>query len=252
MRSLLIRCYPARWRERYGDEFMAILEEHPLGPYDVVDILLGAVDARTRSRRGRAASPDERRLSMSLRIGGIAAIVGASLIAIVMLTGGLSEGSGDAPAIALLVGLGALLVALTGMSAFQARSNPGLVWSAFAITAVGAVAILVVAVIDLVGLGPDDWRAGPLPFAALTASLGSALFGIATYRGSVLPRKGAACLAVGPAVGVLGAIAVGQDVWAPGMLLVLVGIASFLAGWFTLGVAAIRLDRPATLPSSAA
>jgi len=50
-------------------------------------------------------------------------------------------------------------------------------------------------------------------------------------------------LVIGPAVGLVGAIAVSQNLWEPGLLLVLVGIVSFLAGWFTLGVAAIRLDR---------
>jgi hypothetical protein len=44
-------------------------------------------------------------------------------------------------------------------------------------------------------------------------------------------------------VGFVGALAIAQDLWEPGMLLVLVGMVSFLAGWFTLGVAAIRLDR---------
>lgn len=42
-------------------------------------------------------------------------------------------------------------------------------------------------------------------------------------------------------------VAVAQDLWELGMLLVLVGIVSFLAGWFTLGVAAIRLDRSSAL-----
>jgi hypothetical protein len=54
-------------------------------------------------------------------------------------------------------------------------------------------------------------------------------------------------LVIGPAVGFIGAIAVGQDLWGLGMPLVLVGIVSFLAGWFTLGVAAIRLDRTSAL-----
>ena len=76
MRSLLIRCYPARWRARYGDEFAA----HPRG-----------APARPVRRRGHpprrprrpapaareAAGIHERGLSMSLRIGGIAAILGA-------------------------------------------------------------------------------------------------------------------------------------------------------------------------------
>ena len=55
----------------------------------------------------------------------------------------------------------------------------------------------------------------------------------------------------GPALGVIGAIAVSQNNWELGMLLVSVGIVSFLAGWLTLGVAAIRLDRLATAPRPA-
>ncbi|HEX5591269.1 MAG TPA: hypothetical protein VFX65_13340, partial [Candidatus Limnocylindrales bacterium] len=56
-------------------------------------------------------------------------------------------------------------------------------------------------------------------------------------------RKGALSLVIGPVVGLTGAAAVTQNLWELGMLLVLIGIVSFLAGWFTLGVAAIRLDR---------
>ncbi|OGO53804.1 MAG: hypothetical protein A2V84_10000 [Chloroflexi bacterium RBG_16_70_13] len=244
MRSFLIRCYPARWRARYGDEFEAILEERPLGPFDVADILLGALDAQLRLRGHGVDTQHARSFTMSLRIGGIAAIVGASLIVIVIaLTGGRTEGSDNAVTIALLLSLAALLVGLTGMSAFQARSNPWLVWTAFAVTAVGTVAIFIAGLGDLTGAGPRDWRDGPLPIGAVTAALGSAAFGIATYRGSVLSRKGALSLVIGPAVGLVGAIAVSQNLWELGMLLVVVGIVSFLAGWFTLGVAAIRLDR---------
>jgi hypothetical protein len=133
------------------------------------------------------------------------------------------------------------------MSAFQARSNPWLVWTAFVVTAVGTVAIFIAGVSDLAGAGPRDWRDGPLPIGAVTAALGSAAFGIATYRGSVLSRKGALFVVIGPTVGFIGAIAVGQDLWGLGLPLVLVGMVSFLAGWFTLGVAAIRLDRTSAL-----
>jgi hypothetical protein len=252
MRSLLVRCYPARWRARYGDEFEALLLERALGPFDVVDILLGALDAQLRLRGNRVDTEQARSLSVSLRIGGIAAIAGASLIVIVVaLTGGLTQGSDTASAIGLLVALAALLVALTGMSAFQARSNPWLVWTAFGVTAVGTVVIFIAGVSDLAGAGPADWRDGPLTIGAVTAALGSAAFGIATYRGAVLSRNGALALAIGPVVGLIGALAVGQDLWGPGMLLVLVGTVSFLAGWFTLGVAAIRLDRTSSAPRPA-
>lgn len=256
MRSLLIRLYPARWRARYRDEFLAILEERPLGPFDVADILLGALDARLWQRGRGAGNAQKGRFSMSLRIGGLAAILGPSIIALVILSGGLAgdlagDRDQDAPKLGLMVGLAGLLVALTGLSAFQARSNPGLVWAAFAVTAVGTVGIFIAGVTDLAGTGPADWRDGILPVGGLTAALGSALFGIATYRVSALSRRGASCLVAGPVLGVLGAITVSQNVWALGMLLVLVGTVTFLAGWFALGVQAIRLDRAAGAPRPA-
>lgn len=43
---LLLRAYPAGWRERYGDEFLALLADRPDRWRDAVDILAGALDAR--------------------------------------------------------------------------------------------------------------------------------------------------------------------------------------------------------------
>ena len=247
MRSFLIRCYPARWRARYGDEFQAVLEERPLGPFDVADILLGALDAQLRLRGRGTEIAHGRGFSMSLRIGGMAAIIGALIWTVFLFQ--MTPGSSFQGGVALLAfaGLLALLVAVTGLSAYQARSHPWLVWTAFAVTAVGTVVIFVAGVSDLAGAGPRDWRDGPLLIGVVAVALGSAAFGIATYRGSVLSRKGALSLAIGPAVGFIGAVAIGQDLWGLGMPLVLVGMVSFLAGWFTLGVAAIRLDRTTAL-----
>ena len=73
MIALLLRLYPARWRARYGDEFAAVLEERPLGPFDVADILLGALDAHLHLRGLGAASEHGKGFAMSLRIGGYAA-----------------------------------------------------------------------------------------------------------------------------------------------------------------------------------
>ncbi len=244
MIALLLRLYPARWRARYGDEFAAVLDERPLGPFDVADVLLGALDAHLHLRGLGAASQHAKGFPMSLRIGGYAAVLGAALIGLVIvLTGGLTEGSKDAAAILLLVGLAALLVGLAGMSAYQARSDPWLVWGAFAMTAVGTAVTFVASVSDLAGAGPGDWRDGLLPIGLITAGLGSTLFGVATYRVSVLSRTGALALAIGPVAVLIGVIAVSQNAWELGIPLSLVGIISFLAGWLTLGVAAIRLDR---------
>lgn len=133
MIEFLIPLYPARWRERYGDEFAAILEERPLGPFDVADIVLGALDAHLRVRGRGTRHTQERSLTVSHRIGGLAAIIGPAIIVLTMVgTGGpgpdSTQASQDAAVVGQLVGLGALLVALTGLSAFQARSHPGLIW----------------------------------------------------------------------------------------------------------------------------
>jgi hypothetical protein len=124
---------------------------------------------------------------------------------------------------------------------------PVLVWTAFGMTAVGTLAMLIAGVSDLAGVGPTDWRDGPLAIGAVTAALGSATFGIATYRGAVLSRNGALCLVIGAVIGLAGAFAVTRDLWELGMLLVGAGIVTFLAGWVSLGVAAIRLDRTSAL-----
>ena len=50
MSAWLVRCYPATWRVRYGDGFEAVMDERPLGPLDMADILLGALDAHLRQR----------------------------------------------------------------------------------------------------------------------------------------------------------------------------------------------------------
>jgi len=42
---LLLRLYPRCWRDRYGDEFMAMLEAQRLSFTDVLDVALNALDA---------------------------------------------------------------------------------------------------------------------------------------------------------------------------------------------------------------
>ncbi len=43
---LLLRAYPGRWRERYGEEFLDLLVDRPLRLRDLPDVLGGALDAR--------------------------------------------------------------------------------------------------------------------------------------------------------------------------------------------------------------
>lgn len=42
----LVRLYPRAWRERYEDEFSALLDECGASPGVILDVILGALDAR--------------------------------------------------------------------------------------------------------------------------------------------------------------------------------------------------------------
>src|SRR5688500_17074384 len=41
----LLRLYPRAWRDRYGNEFVALLEKEGTGPRVVLSVLAGAFDA---------------------------------------------------------------------------------------------------------------------------------------------------------------------------------------------------------------
>lgn len=256
MTSFLVRLYPATWRARYGEEFEAILEEQPLGPFDVVDILLAALDAHLHLRGLDAASNRNRGITMSLRLGGAAAILGPLLFLAGFVATSI-DGSDDIffPGGAfILAGTAALLLALIGLSAFQARRHPRLVWAAFAIPALGTV-VASLGLGAMAVLGDRPFLAGASPWdtwvlGLFATVLGSALFAVATYRTGTLSRTAAAVLAAGSALLVAVFVVVAgfgpaiTDRVAPA--LGLVGMLAFSAGWIALGWTAIRLERPAT------
>lgn len=43
---ILVRLYPRRWRQRYGEEFTAVLEDQPMKLRAVLDVLRGALAQR--------------------------------------------------------------------------------------------------------------------------------------------------------------------------------------------------------------
>ncbi len=47
---LMLRCYPAAWRQRYGAELLAVLADRRAGLSDLPNILSGALDARLHLR----------------------------------------------------------------------------------------------------------------------------------------------------------------------------------------------------------
>ena len=206
MIALLLRLYPARWRARYGDEFEAVLEDRPLGPFDIADILLAALDAHLHLRGLGAASDHGHGFPMSVRVGGYASVLGGVLW-LLLLAGNTINNRGEGGGLILgMVAAGAMLVtlvALVGLSAFQSRRHPALVWAAFAIPAAGAVTGLIgwwAAV--LLGDSDADLVLGFSPFAIaligiMALLVGTGLFAATTWLTSTLSRPAAGTLLLG-------------------------------------------------------
>lgn len=255
MIALLLRLYPARWRDRYGDEFAAVLDERPLGPFDVADVILGALDAHLHLRGLGAASEHRKGFAMSLRIGGYAAIVGGALWFIVLAGNAINDGRETGSPLlgyAIVGSTVATLVALVGLSAFQARRHPVLTWAAFAIPALGAViGLLGYASIVLTGDsdavligGISPWMVGSI--GLVTMVFGSSLFAVATWRARSLSRGASGLLAIGAVLVVVALLGVGSGgLSAPIVIIpVIASIAAFPAGWIALGVSALRVGSP--------
>jgi hypothetical protein len=257
--SLLVRAYPARWRARYGDEFLSVLEERPLGPFDVADVLLGALDAHLHLRGLGAASAHSKGFAMTLRLGGYAAIVGGVLFFLCLAAASLLGEAGGVFILAFAAGAAALLVALAGLSAFQARRYPKLVWAAFILPAIGAV-ITVVGVLGMVFVGDGrfvgQWSAWAVwSFGLVALLIGSALFAFATWLTHSLSRPAAIVLAASAIV--LIPMGMGMDVlsFIPEMYAPIAlgaGALAFSVGWVWLGVSAIRLDNPGRIAQQGA
>ncbi len=247
MIALLLRLYPARWRTRYGDEFRALLAERPLGPFDVADVLLGALDAHLHLRGLGSWSEHRRGFPMSLRIGGIAAAIGGALWLTGLAWSSADPADQDLGSVVFLVGVIALLVGLAGLSAFQARRHPALAWAAFAVPALGGavttIGVLLMATMqdrDVIGdlSGWDFFILG-----MLTTVAGSILFAVAAYRTAALPHSGPLLLGVASAVALLsfaGSFVFGE--WLQAVFIA--GFLAFPIGWIVLGLQAFRVDRP--------
>ena len=261
--ALLLRLYPAAWRARYGDEFESLLQERVLGPFDVADVLLRAIDAQLHLRGLGAASQHQKGFAMSLRIGGYAAILAGILWFVILAANAINNGAESGipwigPVVLALVV--ANLVALIGLSAFQARRYPVLTWAAFAIPALGAVvSLLAVAAMamnggsdqELIG-GLNGWAIAMLGFAALV--VGSGLFALATLRTRSLSRGASLLLMVGSFAVVIALAGVSGGILPEPLVpvLVVVMVLVFPAGWVAMGISALRVGRPSFAASGGA
>jgi hypothetical protein len=193
--SRLIALYPREWRDRYEDEYLALLADRPPDRRDRLDIVRGAVDARLHpqvpgSPKAPVELPPIGRWSV---VTGWAALLGAALwyLAIVLVANGpvvvdgvhtYRDGSAAAPFFllaVLLLGAGMLAVVVSlppsrpAHAAAYVSSLSGLLWA-------GAPWLMWAGMIAFGGLivvGASAWRAGAWSawrFVVLAASVGVA------------------------------------------------------------------------------
>jgi len=99
LRPWLTRLYPRAWRIRYEDEFTALLEQCLNSPLDVLDILLGAIDAHLLLLSGEPLN--WRVMNMLNKIRTAVLIVFAAYIGFVVAGFALVGMADDSPMIAL-------------------------------------------------------------------------------------------------------------------------------------------------------
>src|SRR5262249_62048131 len=83
--GLLVACYRGGWRRRYGEELLALLEDHPSSPRTVANLALGAL--------GTPLDPGYRREGVTMsRLGSAlraTAQVAAFAVPVILVLGGL-------------------------------------------------------------------------------------------------------------------------------------------------------------------
>jgi hypothetical protein len=172
--SALIRLYPAAWRARYGSEFKTLLAERSPSARDLVDIFLGAVDARLSPQV--AAEPVTRRPAVTDRLAGAAAIIGGLIWSVTYVGGWLLQAEGDL-SLPILIALAMMLLSLPGT--YLARYASRVVLAGLALA--GSFAVLIA---DVLPWGPMVI----LPALTILGLLGPGALALAAARAGIAAR----------------------------------------------------------------
>jgi len=100
LQTWLTRLYPRGWRARYADEFNALLEQCLNTPLDILDVILGALDAHLRLLSGEDLN--WRIMNMLNKIRTSLLIVFAAYIGFVVAGFALVGLADDSPMLALM------------------------------------------------------------------------------------------------------------------------------------------------------
>jgi len=195
--SNLLRLYPAAWRERYGDEMIALLEGQPATLLDHLDLIRGALDAHLHPQvRGAAAtdkepSVNQRLLALAAAGGGILWIISFAiwLTSYVPAT--------DTYDLRVIPGL-AIAIALMGVAIGELGTRPGDAGSSVVGHLIAIISV-VFAVVMPVPLVLDQMEAGwglmvmPVFFFPVVAGLAA----VRGLRNGVFPAWVMAAVVIG-------------------------------------------------------
>jgi hypothetical protein len=237
----LVALYPRAWRDRYEEEFLALLADRPPDPVGRLDIVRGAVDARLHPQvawspdpTGSPApgSPWRVRAGWLTLLGGllwiVAMVIAANGPLIVESWGSYRDGAAAAPFWSV-----ALLLLGTGMVAV-ALDQPAPARAARA-------AALVSAVVGLLwALTPWLFYAGLIAFAALV------VVAVSAWRSDRWSGLELGILLVGVVVPWAMMLVVGSGLWAPpglGPDLQYIVIGSLVLVWVVIGASLVRAPR---------
>lgn len=241
------RLYPRRWRQRYGQEFEALLDSVPLSPAFLFDIVRAATTSRARTALGDGGAPDQDAASRTQRLGACAAILGGSLWASTFVVGALVDWgrNGRDWGFLLLVGATGILLVHHVIAAWRAvrAGHPlpaaGLVVSVVGLLVLGAAVVTAAAMEQPLAVRPavpplQLWGAG-----MLLSIVGAAIVGLMAVLDS--RRSGVfGTLATATTLPLAGGLMVALDAPsssairdANGQIVAMSSSVSADAGWFT-------------------
>jgi hypothetical protein len=216
----LVALYPAAWRDRYGDEFLAVLERRPPRRFDVIDIAWGALDAHL------FPQAPEGRFRMFTRFAGLAAIGAGAALSVGFW--GLNE-------ITVPVFYVLAIVGLVGIHLRQVSVRPGLAWFGFLVALLALVWGIGFVLLTKVGVIPTSGGEFGY-FASIALWIGSATLGAVMLAIRVFPTVAGLAFTIAAPVAMIGLLA-GRTI-APGSVLEIVsqvGLVIYALAWIVVG-----------------
>jgi hypothetical protein len=221
----LVRLYPPVWRERYGEEFLVLLEARPPRHSDLIDIAWGALDAHLFPQAPAG------RFRMFTRIAGVAAMA-AGVALLGGFLGFIVPGINEYTVLAFYV---LALIGLVGIHVRHFAVSPALAWLAFAVPFLSLFWGIAFVVLTRIGVLPTS--GGELGYwAAISLWIGAAALGAAILTFRVLPVVVGLAFVMSAPLALLDLVASNSGVSSDTLAIVSqVGIVLFALGWLGAG-----------------